>query len=252
MVKFGSQDATSMIVPLDPHSSSDVPRANLTKPNSHTTIALATCNLLAKGPEWISPSLWVIKQILWNTEGSSYWCCQMNHEIPERITRSMVYGAQPCFNNQLIACCDVDYARDMANSKPQSGYVLVLNGGPIDWGSCKQTCTAMQDHKGRVYCQPSSCLARNHLNASITTQLEICIDPTMLYNDNWASIRLVRNPKFHWCTKHVDMKNHKIHEAESNGEILITYINTMGKIKNVLMKALPWEKFGHMKSTLPP
>jgi hypothetical protein len=56
----------------------------------------------------------------------------------------MVYGAQPCFNNQLIAYCDVDYARDMANSKPQSGYVLVLNGGPIDWGSCKQTCTAVR------------------------------------------------------------------------------------------------------------
>ena len=42
--------------------------------------------------------------------------------------------------NCLVAFCDADHARDMDDRKSTTGYVILLNGGPVAWGSRRQQC----------------------------------------------------------------------------------------------------------------
>lgn len=74
--------------------------------------------------------------------------------------------------------------------------------------------------------------------------------PKTLYNNNQAIIRLVRNPQFHKQTKHIDLQYHKVCEESSRGAIVLVYIPTMEQPTDVLTKALPHDKFEHMKHLL--
>jgi hypothetical protein len=44
--------------------------------------------------------------------------------------------------NVLSAFCDADYANNVDDRKSRSSFILMLNEGPIAWGSRKQGCTA--------------------------------------------------------------------------------------------------------------
>lgn len=74
--------------------------------------------------------------------------------------------------------------------------------------------------------------------------------PTPLYSDNQCAIRLVRNPKFHRQTKHIDIVYHLIWEFQAKGEIVIEYISTNQQFANILTKALSLEKFQGLRSAL--
>jgi hypothetical protein len=162
----------------------------------------------------------------------------------------ITYNARPYSNNQLITYCDANYDADMDYCKSQSQYVLILNGGPIVWGSHKQTCTTTSTMEAKytiVHLASQEIIWMHHLlHDIIYTQTS----PTMLYKDNYVAIWLIRNLEFHQYTKHVDVKYHKIQEAKFIGKLLITYINTTNQIVDVLTQTLPRDKFGYMKTLL--
>jgi hypothetical protein len=147
-----------------------------------------------------APHVAVVKCIMKYLKGSSGLC--------------ITYHAQPS-NNQLTAYCDADYVVGMDDRKSRSGYVLVLDGGPIAWGSRKQTCTTtstMEVEYIVAHLASQKIIWMRHLLHDLKYAQ---IGPTVLCSDNQAAIRLVRNPDFHRSTKHVDIKYRKIREAES-------------------------------------
>jgi hypothetical protein len=127
-------------------------------------------------------------------------------------------------SNVLSAFCDADYAADIDDRKSRSDFVLMLNGGPIAWGSRKQGCTT------------SSTTEAEYVAAHLATNEVVWIQgllaelgypqhqPTILRSDNQAAIRLACNPKFHKRTKHVDVKYHIIREHLLNGLITLEYV----------------------------
>jgi hypothetical protein len=52
----------------------------------------------------------------------------------------LVYGGE----EELVASCYVDasFDTDPDDSKSQSGYVFVINGGPVSWRSSRQSVVA--------------------------------------------------------------------------------------------------------------
>lgn len=154
------------------------------------------------------------------------------------------YGpVKPKDMHQLVAYCDADYAADIDDRKSRSGFLLMLNSGPVAWGSRKQTCTA------------GSTTESEYISASLASQEVIWMrrllasirfpqtGPTKLFSDNQAAIRLVQNPIFHQRTKHIATKFHKIREAQHDGEIALLYIATEDQLADVLTKPLPRDKF---------
>ncbi|GKA36645.1 hypothetical protein Tco_0723210 [Tanacetum coccineum] len=62
-----------------------------------------------------------------------------------RNTKDMVlvYGAKPEDELKVSCYADASFQTDRDDTKSQTGYVFVLNGGAVDWKSAKQSTTAM-------------------------------------------------------------------------------------------------------------
>ena len=75
-------------------------------------------------------------------------------------------------------------------------------------------------------------------------------ESTPIFCDNKSAIAISKNPIFHGRTKHIDIKYHFIHEAQSNGEIELQYCKTEDQVADIFTKALPPTKFEALRSML--
>ena len=71
--------------------------------------------------------------------------------------------------------------------------------------------------------------------------------PTSIFSDNQGAIQLVKNPKYHKRTKHIETKYYLIREKYTQQEIDVPYIHTKQQIADLLTKALPRETFQHLR-----
>ncbi|GKG23529.1 hypothetical protein Tco_0391565, partial [Tanacetum coccineum] len=55
----------------------------------------------------------------------------------------LVYGGNPEAELRVYCYCDAVFETDKDDTKSQTGYVFILNGGTVDWKSSKQSTTAM-------------------------------------------------------------------------------------------------------------
>ncbi|GJU71646.1 reverse transcriptase domain-containing protein, partial [Tanacetum coccineum] len=55
----------------------------------------------------------------------------------------LVYGAKPKAELKVSCYDDASFQTDKDDTKSQTGYVFILNGGAVDWKSAKQSTTAM-------------------------------------------------------------------------------------------------------------
>lgn len=67
--------------------------------------------------------------------------------------------------------------------------------------------------------------------------------PIALYIDNQATIKLIKNPRFHERTKHIEIKRHYIRETYENGEISLQHTPTAENTADLLTKPLPTRTF---------
>jgi len=59
-----------------------------------------------------------------------------------------------------------------------------------------------------------------------------------IHEDNQAAIALTKNPQFHDRTKHIQVKYHWIREQVSNGNLILSYINSKKQLADIFTKAL--------------
>nr|GFC79710.1 retrotransposon protein, putative, Ty1-copia subclass [Tanacetum cinerariifolium] len=62
-----------------------------------------------------------------------------------RNTKDMVlvYGEKPEAEQKVFCYADASFQTDKDDTKSQTGYVFVLNGGTVDWKSAKQSTVVM-------------------------------------------------------------------------------------------------------------
>ena len=74
--------------------------------------------------------------------------------------------------------------------------------------------------------------------------------PTRLRTDNQSAIAIVKDPKFHMRTKHIDVRYHFIRALVRTGKVEITYVPTDDNLADVLTKALPCAKFEGARTSI--
>nr|GEW09300.1 retrotransposon protein, putative, Ty1-copia subclass [Tanacetum cinerariifolium] len=77
--------------------------------------------------------------------GEIHWTAVKNILKYIRNTKDMVlvYGAKPKVEMKVSCYADASFQTDKDDTKSQTGYVFILNGGAVDWKSAKQSTTAM-------------------------------------------------------------------------------------------------------------
>jgi hypothetical protein len=66
--------------------------------------------------------------------------------------------------------------------------------------------------------------------------------------DSKSTLALARNPVFHECSKHIDLRYHFIRNCLAEGTVSATYFNTLDQLTDILMKALGRVKFWELRA----
>lgn len=77
--------------------------------------------------------------------GEAHWTAFKNILKYFMATKEMflVYGGTPTAELDVTGYCDASWKGDKDDTKSQTGYVFVINGGAVDWRSRKQSTLAM-------------------------------------------------------------------------------------------------------------
>ncbi|GJT23467.1 retrotransposon protein, putative, ty1-copia subclass [Tanacetum coccineum] len=86
-----------------------------------------------------------VKSWLSKNPGEIHWIAIKTILKYLRNTKDMVpvYGVKPKDELKVTCYADASFQTDKDDTKSQTGYVFVLNGGAVDWKSAKQITTAM-------------------------------------------------------------------------------------------------------------
>lgn len=186
---------------------------------------------------------------------ASRHCENPNRQHWAAVRRILAYlqGTQDygiCFGqtkDDLCGFSDSDYAGDPSTRKSTTGYLFLLNGGPVAWSSKRQPCVALSSTEAELIaaCEATKeaiCLRR------LLSDLEPDLGgPVPIMCDNQSTIQLVKNPVHHQRTKHIDVRYKFITGHQEEGEIDIKYITTQEQLADPLNKPISNPRFSSLR-----
>ena len=115
----------------------------------------------------------------------------------------LVYGG----DQELVVkgYVDASFDTDPDDSKSQTGYVYILNGGAVSWCSSKQSVVADSTCEAE-YIAASEAAKEGVWMKEFITDLGVvpsALNPMTLFCDNTGAIALAKEPRFHKRTRHI-------------------------------------------------
>jgi hypothetical protein len=112
-------------------------------------------------------------------------------------------------DGRLEAFIDADWA-SQPHRHLMSGYIILLNGGPVAWSTRKQPLIALSTAEAEYIALTSVICKLLYLQLLISELYEPPPLPIPVFCDNQAAIALALNGKFQSHTKHIDLWYHFI------------------------------------------
>ena len=138
---------------------------------------------------------------------------------------------------------DADWAGDIDDRKSTSGYLYLMSGGPVSWGSKKQSCIALSTAEAEYMSLTSVAQEVIWQNCLLVELQKESITPAIIYEDNQSAIYMTKNPTFHCQSKHIAIKYHFIRDEVKKEKIDVQYCKTEDMIGDMLTKGLYAEQF---------
>jgi hypothetical protein len=154
----------------------------------------------------------------------------------------LVYGGA----EELVVKDYVDASFDTApdDSKSQTGYVYILNGGAVSWCSCKQSFVVASTCEAE-YIAASEATQEGVWMKEFISDLGVILSasgPMKIFCDNTGAIALAKESRFHKRTKHIKRRFNSIRDQVKEGDIEICKIHTNLNVEDPLTKPLPRAK----------
>ncbi|CAK1579065.1 unnamed protein product [Parnassius mnemosyne] len=148
-----------------------------------------------------------------------------------------------------LSYSDSDYASDVDTRKSTTGYIFMMNGGPITWSSQKQKTIALSTTEAEFVAACEAAKEMIWLRQLMLDLGENCKCVTM-FIDNQSAIKLINNPVYHKRTKHIDVKYYFIREKVELGMIKINYVPSKNQFADILTKALSTQTFTYIRDQI--
>lgn len=164
----------------------------------------------------------------------------------KRIIRYLIKTKNVCIKytgfTELIGFSDADYGSDLDCRRSNTGYVFMMNNGPVTWCSRKQNTVALSTTESEYMAAAEAAKELLWLQQLLVDigeaqqSISLCID-------NQSAIKLIHNPVFHRRSKHIDIRYNFIREKVESKSISIVYVSSANQLADFLTKALPVNKF---------
>ena len=136
------------------------------------------------------------------------------------INHSIVYGnashndihayTRAFHPDQVLGFADADYVTDKDDRKSQTGYVFMINNGPVSWTSHKQTSVALSTMEAEYMSLSDAsreAIARIHLYSDLDVST---VSPPLLYSDSTSALSLTDESAPYQRSKPIDTRYHYI------------------------------------------
>ncbi|GJZ58935.1 hypothetical protein Tco_0614751 [Tanacetum coccineum] len=174
--------------------------------------------------------------------GELHWTAVKNILKYLRNTKDMflVYGENPSTELRVECYCDAGFETDRDDTKSQTGYVFVLNGGAVDWKSSKQSTIAMSATESEYIAASEAAMEAVWIRKFISGLgiVPTINEPINMYCDNSAAVHYANEPGVQRGARHYLRKYHYVRESVALGEIKILKVHTDNNLADPFTKAL--------------
>ena len=168
--------------------------------------------------------------------------------IKGTLTGSLFYHSQPDFTLEVFN--DADWAGSSSDRRSTGGFYIFLGQNLISWSSRKHKTIARSSTEAE-YRALSNATAKILWLRSLLQELRLPLPISpILWCDNIRATYLAVNPVFHSRMNHVEIHYHFVRELVSSKQLWIGYVSTKDQLADLLTKALPKQRFLHLKSKL--
>ncbi|GJY99376.1 hypothetical protein Tco_0516806 [Tanacetum coccineum] len=154
-------------------------------------------------------------------------------------------GGNP--KNELKVTCynDANFQTNKDDTKSQSGYVFMLNGGAVGWKSAKQSTIVVSSTEAKYIVVVEASMEAvwmwkfiDGLGNVMPTNKR----PMKMLCDNTVSISIANDLRIFKGAMHYQRKYHYILEVIKNGEIVLDKVHINDNIADPFTKLIPYTK----------
>ena len=153
--------------------------------------------------------------------------------------------------SSLRGLVDSDHAGDIDSRRSTTGYIFLLNNGPISWNSKLQPTVALSSTEAEYMALSAATQEALWLKGVLESlEYQTESETVQLFGDNQGSLKLAKNPNNHQRTKHIDIRHHFIRGAIANKKICVDHISTQNNVSDLLTKPLGPSRFQSLLSNI--
>jgi len=134
--------------------------------------------------------------------------------------------------------------------KSMTGFVVLLNGNVIAWGSRKQPTVALSTAEAEYMGMGTAVEELRWIRQFIEEIGLAYTKPTVLYTDNQAARTIANGEVSSARTKHIDIRHHAIREQIEMGEVQVKWVPTGEQLADIFTKCLPAPQFVELRRRL--
>ena len=151
----------------------------------------------------------------------------------------------------LVGYCDASYA-DSAHEERRcstEGYLFCLTG-PVSWYSKLQAIVTLSSTEAEYVALTEAFKEVLHLRQLLSDLRLLPSAPTVIYEDNQATLRISRAFYTSRRTKHISVRYHWIRQDIESGVAVLEYVPTREQLADILTKNLGSHLFGTLRDRL--
>lgn len=224
--RFGMVDYKSVTTPMELNFKKlcgSVVGPDLGNPSEYRQLVVALMFLVNSSPD-ICFAVNTLSQFMVEPH-HIHWIAAKNllRYLQGTITYALRYTAR---NVRLHGYSNVDWVRNVVDRKRTSGSFFSLGSASISWMSRKQKSVALSTTEAEYIAASLASCEAVWLRKLFSELFRHVLDTTMIFCDNQSGIRLSKNPVFHDCSKHIDIRYHFIRDMVQRGAIRLQHIRT--------------------------
>ena len=144
--------------------------------------------------------------------------------------------------NCITVHVDSDHAGDTRTRRSRTGYIVMMNGGPISWCSRLQSHVALSSTEAEYYAITDAVQETLWLRSLLNELGFPQNDATEVYEDNKGARDLSKNPIYQKRTRHIEIKYHFVRAHIDNGVIRIVSVGSSNQLADFLTKPLGYQE----------
>ena len=187
-----------------------------------------------------------IKRVLRYLAGTRDRGITYRRDTPDISATTMGHHVTP---NQLTACADADHA-GADDRRSVSGYAVMLAGAMVAWTSKRQPVTAISSTESEFYSVSQCALDCVYLRRVLELLGYAQSTPTLIAQDNNATIYLVKGAGMYQRAKHIDTRIYRVRELASAKHVELYKIPGDQQPADIFTKGLPRDAFDRHRRTL--